>query len=409
MGSMWVEKNGRTWRVREKVGDEKITLASGFDTKTAAKERMVLLKADSLRGDALIPRGAEITLNELLDLWWQLYSPAFTRVKTRESIIGVINRYLRILGKYKLRELEERPGLVQRWVNDLSTKGNPKVHKPKPLAPKTVRNAHGLLSQIVDWAISTRRIRSSPCASTVLPEEDPTEMRFLTPAEADRLIAALPAQWRPLVVFLLATGIRWSEALGLRAKHLDVIARKVLIVVKTIEDNRGQFHDEQPKSRRSRRTLSFTTRVAQFLIPLAMVNDDRERRIFLTPRGNLIRHKDFYKIWNAACENAGLKGLRVHDLRHTHVAWLIAGAVHISAISRRLGHKTISVTDTIYGHLLEEVDERLVAALEEAMAVIDFRGDVGETDPAEPPRSPVGPRSTPGQRVGEGGLSGVLN
>ncbi|MFI6759402.1 tyrosine-type recombinase/integrase [Micromonospora sp. NPDC050417] len=391
---MWIEKNGPTWRVREKIGDKKVTLAGGYETKTAARKALTIMRADALRGDLLVPRGREMTVSELCETWWQDIGPTFTRIKTRESMRGVLNRYIvRLLGDHTLGFLEDNPAVVQGWVNDLlAGRTKPARGAPRRLAPKTVRNAHGLLSQVMKWAITSRKlIRSNPCGGTRLPDEVFTEHYYLTPAEADRLIAALPEHWRPLVLFLLATGCRWSEALGVRAKHLAAVPGKVTFVKKRIEDEHGQFHDEDIKSRRGRRTVSLTELLNQVLVPLVMVEGDRDRLIFRAIMGGDIRHKEFYVVWHKATEAAGLAGLRVHDLRHTHVAWLIAGNVHISAISRRLGHKNISVTDGTYGHLLDMVDVRLVQALEEAMQVIDFRGLIGDTDPLDPRRTPLVP------------------
>lgn len=394
---MWIEKNGKTWRVRELIGGQKVTLASGYATKTAAQNARTVMQADALRGELLVPRGRDKTVADLAEMWWSEVGPTFGRVKTREGMGGVLDRYIvRLLGDHELGFLEDNPQVVQRWVGDLlAGRTRPSRGAPRELAPKTVRNAHGLLSQLMQWAIMRRLIRSNPCAGTRLPDEEWTEHYYLTPAEADRLIAALPDHWRPLVLFLLATGCRWSEALGVRAKHLVTIHGKVTLLKKWIEDASGHFHEEDIKSRRGRRTLSLTPRIVEALVPLVMVDGGRERHIFRAPRGGDIRHKEFYLVWHKATAAAGLTGLRVHDLRHTHVAWLIAGGVHISTISRRLGHKSIATTDGTYGHLLDEVDERLVAAIEEAMLVIDFRGDVGESSPVHPRRdtlSPVGSR-----------------
>ncbi|HZN76049.1 MAG TPA: site-specific integrase [Micromonosporaceae bacterium] len=402
MGSMWVEKNGKTWRIREQVGIEKVTLEHGFDTKTAAKEKMILLKAAKLRGDALRPRAGDLTVASLAGEWWAAIGPTLTRVKSRESISGVLDRYIvRMLGELRMADLTENPTRVQWWVNDMTAgKTKPKRGAPRPLAPKTVRNAHGLLYQVMDWAVTNRYIRSNPCTETRLPDEIFNEHTYLTPGEADQLIAALDPHWRPLVLFLLATGCRWSEALGVRAHRLDVLGRRVTFLKKWIEDSSGQFHEEDVKSRRGRRTVSFQARVAEMLVPLTMTEGERDRHIFLTKRGlDRVRHKDFYNdVWYPARTEIGMPDLDVHDLRHTHVAWLIAGNVPLSAISRRLGHKSIAVTDDIYGHLLEEVDERLVATLDKAMEMIDFRGILGEMDPVGPPPTPEEPHWTPAQR-----------
>lgn len=397
---MWVEKHRDVWRIRETIGGRKVDLATGYATKTAAKDAMAIMRAEALRGDQLIARGGDRTVAQFCAEWWSDVGDTYQRVRSNESISGVMDRYIvRLLGELKLKELEETPNLVQRWVNDMSAgRTKPLRGAPRKLAPKTVRNAHGLLHQLMDAAVTGRLIRTNPCANTRLPDEDHAEMWFLTPAEADRLVAAFDPHWRPLILFFLATGARFSEARGLRAKNLDVLARRVRILRKTVEDRHGHFHDEDPKSKRGRRTLGFPKRVAEALVPLTMADDDRERRIFLGPRGGMIRNKDFYKIWTPACARAGLSGLRPHDLRHTHVAWLIAANIPLSAISRRLGHKSIAVTDGVYGHLLDEVDERLVASLEEAMSIIDVGGIGGETVADEDRREPVRPDEIPVQR-----------
>ncbi|MFI1865595.1 tyrosine-type recombinase/integrase [Streptomyces jumonjinensis] len=62
-----------------------------------------------------------------------------------------------------------------------------------------------------------------------------------------------------------------------------------------------------------------------------------------------------------------LKCLRIHDLRHSHTAWLIAGKVPLPAIQARLGHESITTTIDVYGHLLDVLDDEVVAAVEWAM------------------------------------------
>jgi integrase len=70
-------------------------------------------------------------------------------------------------------------------------------------------------------------------------------------------------------------------------------------------------------------------------------------------------------VWRPAVQAAGLSpATRFHDLRHTHVALLIAGGVPMKAIQARLGHASIVMTMDRYGHLLADVDEQLLAGLE---------------------------------------------
>lgn len=366
---MWIEKNGKTYRIRDLVNGEKVTIASGYDTKTAASNAKKLLEADALRGEALRPDASDMTLNAWIDLWWPAHSRSL-KASSVDSSGGVTGRYVRkLLGHMRLRELEENPLTIQRWVNDLLD-GRTGATKARPLAAKTVRNAHGNLSKIFKAAISSKYMRHNPCDHTNLPEEDTQEMMFLTYDQADRLIQHTPAYWRPLVMLFLATGLRWSEAMGLRVRDVDLTLNRLYVRLNTVEVV-GKLVDQTPKTKRGKRYVTFGATVGRLLAPLVDGKRDNER-VFNMPDGRPIFHKPFYRLWHELRVSADLDGLRVHDLRHTHVAWLIAAKIQLSAISRRIGHKNVSVTDGIYGHLLPEVDEGVVIAVENAMVKINI-------------------------------------
>jgi hypothetical protein len=67
---VWVEKHRKVYRIRELIGDRQVTLASGYATKTAAKDAMALLKAESLTGTGIVPRGGERLFGDFLTQWW---------------------------------------------------------------------------------------------------------------------------------------------------------------------------------------------------------------------------------------------------------------------------------------------------------------------------------------------------
>ena len=59
--------------------------------------------------------------------------------------------------------------------------------------------------------------------------------------------------------------------------------------------------------------------------------------------------------------------LRFHDLRHTHVALLVAAGQHIKVIQERLGHASIRTTLDTYGHLFDGLDQVAAEALDKAI------------------------------------------
>ncbi len=68
------------------------------------------------------------------------------------------------------------------------------------------------------------------------------------------------------------------------------------------------------------------------------------------------------QVWYPARETAGLAGLRVHDLRHAHASWLLAGGANLQVVKERLGHASIVTTER-YLHTLPTADETALDAL----------------------------------------------
>lgn len=386
---MWVEKHRKTWRIREERGATTVNLMSGIDTKTAAKRLMAQLKAEQIRGDQLVLRGGQMPLNAWIDEWWPGYENSLKPTSAHSEGGRVRNHIRKLLGTLTLDQVDALA--VQQWVNLLgagvkdeaaSTPGKT-VWTRKPLAPKTVHNCHGVLFVIMQAAVGQRLIRLNPCAGTALPARVQKEMRFLTDPEIARLITALPEHWRPLVMLLVATGVRWGEAIGLKGGRVDLLSRPPkLVIIEQMQEmsNTGELIFMSPKSAKSRRTVSFTLQVALVLTGLVAAAETGEL-IFRTPTGLPIRTRNFRRVWLTTIKKAGLPGLRVHDLRHTHAAILIAANRPLSAISRRLGHSTIAVTDALYGHLREEVDEGILTAVEAALSQVsaeDLAAEIAE-------------------------------
>lgn len=317
--------------------------------------------------------------------------------------------------------------VVARWVNALH-EGVPDPDDPtlwlkKPKSVKTIANLHGLLYSILQSAVEADPpLRASnPCARTQLPRlddgEDGEEMVFLSPEEFAVILAVLHPDARALAEILVGTGLRYSEATALQVRDLELLGDKPCLWVRRAwrrgEDNKYRLGP--PKTRKSRRRVRLTAAQVLLLLPF-VVGKGREEFVFTSTQGGMWRHSKFFgRRWLPAlyramrCEyHRGIDGLkkvntggvhlrhlvccgcpgmlekvpRVHDLRHTHVAWLIAAGTREAAIQKRLGHESITTTIDRYGHLMPEVDDDLVAGLETIMGRVGERG--GENEKAPP-------------------------
>lgn len=91
--------------------------------------------------------------------------------------------------------------------------------------------------------------------------------------------------------------------------------------------------------------------------------------VFTAPEGGLLRLGQFRKrTWYPAVRESISEPMRPHDLRHTHMALLIAAGEDPYVISKRLGHASIRTTYDVYGHLFEGRDREAADTLEAARA-----------------------------------------
>jgi integrase len=390
---MWVEKNGPNWRIRDLVAGRKVTVESGYATKTAAKKAMVLLEADRLKGEFIDPRGGRTTLEEWTAVFWPAHEISLRPSSRKSEGARVRNHILPLLGEYRLDELT--PLIIKSWVS-LLLSGDEEMDR-YPLAEKTIRNVHGVLYSILQGAVEERMIRKNPCYRTGLPKVEFREQRYLDEAEIGRLVASMPAYWRPLVILLVATGLRWSEAAGLKVKRVDILACKLFVEETLHEISPSQpLVTGPPKTEQSRRAVSFPQDVAELLVPSVTMRP-RDAYVFVGPDGGPVHYRKFWRLFVKHAALAGLVGLRIHDLRHTHAAHLISDGVPLTGVQRRFGHSSITVTSDMYGHLLPVVDENIIAATEASLAMIDFRGILGEPGGEQPETTSIDEEEPAGQ------------
>ena len=71
-------------------------------------------------------------------------------------------------------------------------------------------------------------------------------------------------------------------------------------------------------------------------------------------------------VFKRAIKKAGVDPIRIHDLRHSHASFLLNSGANILAVSKRLGHATITQTLETYAHLLSETDDKMMEIIEKS-------------------------------------------
>lgn len=250
-----------------------------------------------------------------------------------------------VLGAIPLEKLTEED--IGQWVTVMQTRVSERTGRPP--AVNSLRHKHAFLSGALSKAVP-KHLPANPAAGRRLPrtigedDNDDIHLKMLSRDEFDRLSAAITEPWRPLILFLVASGCRWGEAAALKPTDVNRDTGTVRITRAWKHSASGGYVIGVPKSKRSRRTINVSKAV------LDQLDYDGEW-LFTNRSGGPVRYHTFRaKVWKPAAQRSKLDPEpKIHDLRHTCASWLLNAGVPITTVSRHLGHESINITADIYG------------------------------------------------------------
>ncbi|WP_217923645.1 tyrosine-type recombinase/integrase [Miltoncostaea oceani] len=247
----------------------------------------------------------------------------------------------RILPDFGARRLSDvRRSDVQDLADRLLAEG---------LDPSSVRNALMPLRVLFRRAVSRGEVAVNPCERLQLPAVRGRRERIASPAEAARLIAAVPARDRAIWAAALYGGLRRGELMALRWDDVDLEASVIRVERSWDPKERS---DVGTKSRGGRRRVPMAASLRRHLLEHRLLAGSAEGFVFgRTPslpfdysstRARAIRS------WRLA----GLEPIGLHECRHTYASLMIAAGVNAKALSTYMGHASIAITLDRYGHLM---------------------------------------------------------
>jgi integrase len=359
----WSEKlaSGRyRGRYRDRQGNVR-SLPHTY-TQPAEAERAATIKEDSVRRrPAASKRDAKVTCGQWLDEW-----AATRKVEpgTAERDASRIKRHIRPYWEDVPLVDVDRDAVVE-WSEVLAAtpSGRPKDGKPSTLSAGTVLRIVRVFSASMRAAVVAEKIDVSPCTYLELHQPEATDEHFLERDEFDRLTAASDELAAMVCRVGVGTGMRWGEIAGLHRRRIDLARRRVL--VQEVHDLSRNEIKPYPKGR-ARRGVPITSELATTLEEWMAAHPPvqchtrhrdgkrcRDSLLFASGAGAALNYNNFRRDhWNPAIADADLKGVSLHDLRHTYASWLIQDGVSIEQLSALLGHKSITTTQR-YAHLAD--------------------------------------------------------
>jgi integrase len=343
-------------------------------TVYGATQAEVLTKLDELRDKIQhgisIPAGRAQTTGAYLELWLTETLPADVlagrlKASTLASYTDQTRRHiLPALGSIPLDQLSPRQ--IRAW---LTGKLGETSYRGTPLSARTVAYLHGILRNALAQAVRDELLPRNPVTLVRPPRHRSPTITPLSVADAQQLLAVtsqdrLAALW----LVLLTLGLRRGEALALRWKDLDLEGQTVTIS-RSLQrlssyDDTGRattrLIETAPKTDASAAVLPLPSqltaalgrhRAEQRIERLAAGTWTRPDLVFTTPIGTPLEPRNISRTFQLLNRQAGIRPLRLHDLRHSSASFLLLQGVDLKTVQTMLRHTRLATTADLYLHV----------------------------------------------------------
>ncbi len=221
-----------------------------------------------------------------------------------------------------------------------------------------IRKTRASLSTLFATALEDGLISSNPIRGVRIPtplvEEvrDEDRAKALTKAELATLLSAIPEDWHLFFEFLVHTGLRISEAIGLTWEHLELEGKPHV----KVREQYYRCQRQRLKSGAGRRDIPLAPKMAARLTAHRAAHYSGPKEpVFTSEVGTeMIRGKVAERVLNPARDLVGMPWVSFHNFRHTCASLLFADGKNIKQIQTWLGHADPAFTLRTYIHLLED-------------------------------------------------------
>ncbi len=344
----------------------------GYATLKEAQAALDVLR-DSVRQSSYVPPSRQ-SLREYLDGWLEGLPTSGLRPSTIDGYRRCLLYVTPELGGRRLDQVTA--GDLDRLYSALLASGL--RLRPGGLSPRSVRYAHTVISKALGDAVRKGELVRNVAQSASPPSAKstrPQEMAWWTPAQLRAFLdfVADEPMLAPVVRVAAMTGMRRGEVCGLHWADVDLDRARIQVRQQLTTINGKLLFSERTKTDRGKRTIdldpatvavlrSHRARQAEHRLLVGAGYRDNDL-VFALPDGEPLDPESVAKVFDRRVARSRLPRIRFHDLRHTHVAHLIAAGEQPLLIARRLGHSSSSFTMDRYGHLFEDAGSTAAAAV----------------------------------------------
>lgn len=324
-------------------------------TQKEVSQKLKAIESSLDTGNYIEP--CKMSVSEWLDSWVSGYLRNLKPL-TEKTYSDQVTLHLKPgLGAVKLKDLDAHT--IQTFYNSLSANG---------LAPKTVKNIHGVLHSALQQAVSNGYIQRNPADACKLPKVTRPEIKPLEPHELKQLLCqAGHDAYSNLFIVAMFTGMRQGELLGLAWDAVD-FKNGTITIRQQLQCKDGSYFLESPKNGKIRTVLP-----AQIVMDALEKEKAQQLRakesagstwtnpynlVFTDQIGKHLVRRTVVKHFKKLMSQANLSSsTRFHDLRHSFAVTSLSSGDDIKTVQANLGHASAQFTLDVYGHVTKKMQK----------------------------------------------------
>ncbi|MBO0765011.1 MAG: site-specific integrase [Hyphomicrobiaceae bacterium] len=367
-----ISRGEESWRLKFDLpndgGPRKTRYVTFRGTKGAAQKELTRLLSQMDGGTFIEP--SKLTVTAYLRKWVE---GADIEPKTRERYSQLIEQQVvPHLGAILLQRL--RPETIKEWHKTLLAKGG---KDGAPLSPRTVGHAHRCLRTALQAAVAVETLVRNSAAAIRPPKIEEVEVEILDAAAVPTVLEKLKGHALEAIgTTALASGARRRELLAVSWPCIDLDGASIRIE-RSLEQTKDGLRFKSPKTKNGTRTISLPATAVTALrehkvrqmrlhmqLGLGKLEDDA--LVFSRFDGKAfvpIEPNNLSRDWTRAVKALRLPKVSFHALRHTHASALIGAGLDVVAVSKRLGHGSVTTTLKTYAHLFAKRQKDEAAAV----------------------------------------------
>ena len=310
------------------------------------------------------------TVAELCREWLDFATSSFSPKTVETTRMYIEDPIVPLLGSLQVAKLT--PSDLDRFYRQLLEVGRSRG----PYAPATIRRVHGIIRRALTQGVRWGWITHNPAIDASPPRVPMKELKPPNPDQVVRVFRLAEEVDPELATFIMlaaSSGARRGELLALRWHDLD-LSRGRLSIERGIVRVDGDLVEQGTKTHQSRRiSLDAGTVSALRAHEDRMAERARAASTLITSESFVFSHAiDGSSPWHPdstsrafrnICKQAGVTGIRLHDLRHYVATRLLAAGVDVRTVAGRLGHRNPSTTLNVYSHFVPETDQEAAETL----------------------------------------------